>query len=94
MPKPKKISRSIPKPESNLAALDSLLGEPVEGYEGKYWHVKEGDNRPAGYLMSGAGIKVPRTLHIPTGSECSYIKAYLTLVSGKKIEAWERYRDL
>lgn len=94
MPKPKKVDKSISKPEPGRAAPDSLLGGPVEGYEGKYWHVKEGDNRPAGYLMSGAGIRVPYTLHIPTWSVCSYIKVYMTLVNGKKIVVWERYRDL
>lgn len=73
---------------------DSLLGDSIEGCEGMYWHVKEDDKTKAGFWLSGAGVKVPKTIHIPTGSKQSYIKVNLTLIDGKKIEAWKIYKDV
>ena len=73
---------------------NSLLGKPIEGYEGKYWHVQEDDKHPTGFMMSGAGVKIPRCMHIPTGSKWSYIKVYLTLVDGRKIAAWKKHEEV
>jgi len=74
--------------------LDSLLGEPLPGYEGKYWQVIPADTTEAGFHISGNNIKLPKTIHIPTGSKVSYIKVYVYLTGGEKIAVWEKYQDL
>lgn len=70
------------------------LGEPLEGYEGKYFKVLPDDETEAGYWLSGTGVKILCTIHIPTGATCSYKKVHLTLQSGEKIEVWEKHEDL
>ena len=74
--------------------LDNLIGPEMPGYEGKYWQPVTGDNTAAGFWLSGAGIRVPKTIHIPTGSTISYRKILLVLADGSKIPAWEKHADL
>lgn len=77
-----------------IPPVDTLLGEPVAGYEGKYWHTIPEDPTPAGFIVSGNSIRVPRTIHLPTGSPCSYIKVFVTLKDGKEIPVWVKHQDL
>ena len=77
-----------------IPRIDSLLGDPLPGYEQKYWQVLADDPTEAGFLLSGNNIKIPKTLHIPTGSAVSYIKVYIYLTSGEKMAVWEKYQDL
>lgn len=67
---------------------DTLLGLPVEGYEGIYWHVKEGDTTACGIIRSGAGVSIPCTTHIPTGDTKSYRKVF-KVMDGVKTPVWE-----
>lgn len=69
--------------------LDTLLGDPVEGYEDTYWHVIPEDETKVGYIINPFGKKVPHTLHIPTTSHTVYRKVYKTLVNGEKLPVWE-----
>lgn len=84
----------IPSGRPKVPLLDSLLGDPLPGYEEKYWQVLPDDPTEAGYFLSGNNIKVPKTVHIPTGSKVSYVKVYVYLTGGEKIEVWEKYQDL
>ena len=77
-----------------LPNKDTLLGSPVVGYEGKYWHVLENDPTLVGYFISGNNLRVPKTMHIPTGSKMSYIKVWVYLKGGAKLAVWEKYQDL
>ena len=68
--------------------LDSLIGLPLEGYEGKYWTVLPDDLTPSGFWLSGNNIRIPKTIHIPTGSNVSYKKSQI-LLDDKKTDIWE-----
>ena len=83
----------IPVPqESKDVASDTLLGDPIEGEEeGKYFHVQPGCTKPNGFWRSGAGVDIPRVIHIPTGSKWSYIKIHVTLQNGTKMLVWKRH---
>src|SRR5260370_885596 len=67
---------------------DTLLGSPVAGFEGRYWHLIAGDETRAGFTRSG----VPHTRHLPTGSEVWYRKVFAA-VNGREIAVWEKCPD-
>lgn len=73
---------------------DTLLGEEVEGSNGEYFHCQEGDTREAGFLTSGTGVRIPKTMHIPTGSKWSYVKVYQTLTDGSKRVVWKKWKEV
>ena len=89
------VAAASPFPSKlTLPNKDTLLGLPVAGYEGKYWHVLENDPTLVGYFISGNNLRVPKTMHIPTGSKMSYIKVWVYLKGGAKLAVWEKYQDL
>ena len=97
LPSPTEAEVAAASPFPTKLALpnkDTLLGSPVIGYEGKYWHVLENDPTLVGYFISGNNLRVPKTMHIPTGSKMSYIKVWVYLKGGAKLAVWEKYQDL
>lgn len=91
MSKPKvTITQSKPLTEP---VLDSLLGPSVTGYEDRYWHSLPNCPHEAGFLLSGNNIRIPRTIHVPTGSQCSYIKILAILADGSQLPVWIKYDD-
>jgi len=97
LPSPTEAEVATASPFPTKLALpnkDTLLGSPVVGYEGKYWHVLENDPTLVGYFISGNNLRVPKTMHIPTGSKMSYIKVWVYLKGGAKLAVWEKYQDL
>ena len=91
MSKPKVTITSI-KPLT-VPLPDSLLGLPVSGYEGKYWHVLPNCQHEAGFISNPNNIRIPKTIHVPTGSTCSYIKILATLADGSQLPVWIKYHD-
>jgi hypothetical protein len=82
------IQEALSKPMVKVLTLDTLLGEPIEGYEGIYWATLPDDLTETGLIKSGNGVIVPCTTHIPTGSKTSYRKVF-KVIGGKKIPVWE-----
>lgn len=71
--------------------LDSLIGEPHPHDPGRYFYPIEGDETEVGYMLSGTGVRVWKTIHIPTGSEWAYRKINLITSSGNREVVWEKF---
>lgn len=84
----KLIQEAMSKPEIKVLPIDDLRGEPVEGYEDTYWYTIPEDKTPCGILVSGTGVRIPSTTHIPTGSSVSYRKVYKN-INGVDTPVWE-----
>lgn len=88
-----------PEPEEYRFSPDDLRGEPVDSEEygveaGRYWWTLEEDKRPCGVVVNlSTGMRVPITIHQPTGSEERFGKVFLTLKGGEKVPVWERLRE-
>ena len=88
MSKQKKLADPI-----KIPPVDTLLGPPVAGYEGKYWHALPDCQHEAGFLTNPNNIRIPKTIHVPTGATCSYIKILATLADGSQLPVWTKYHD-
>lgn len=82
------IREALSKPIIQVPPLNSLLGELIETDEGFYYKVLPEDSTECGLITSGAGVRIPKTVHIPTGSNVSYRKVFKVL-DGKKTPVWE-----
>ncbi len=82
------FAEALSKPLTQVPYLDTLLGKPVEGYEEIYWHSLINDSTETGIITSGAGVRIPTTVHIPTGDTRSYRKVWKQ-INGVKTSVWE-----
>lgn len=82
------IVEALAKPPTPVLPIDDLRGDPVIGFEGKYWHVREDDKTPSTPVIGPNGSR-HYVLHQPTGSAVWYRKREICLNGGKRLPVWE-----